>query len=81
MELYKQPLFNFKPNVILLTKPFSEDSIKPAQFVTETRWLLSAAYYWFMKRYNAVLVTKEEDLVRQGPVINERMLKERPRPW
>ncbi len=81
LELYTQDLFGFERDVILLTKSFKEDSIKPAQFVIETDWLLSAAHYWFMKRYNEVSVTPERDLIREGPAINERMLKGRRRPW
>lgn len=81
LELYTQKLFDFDPDVILLTKIFKEDSIKPAQFVVEVDWLLGAAHYWFMKRYNDVLVTPEEELIREGPLINDRMLKQRPRPW
>jgi hypothetical protein len=81
LELYTQDLFGFERDVILLTKSFKEDSIKPAQFVIETDWLLSAAHYWFMKRYNEISVTSERDLIREGPAINERMLKARQRPW
>lgn len=81
MELYKKKLFQLNPNVILLTKSFQKDEIKPEQFVRETQWLLSAAYYWSMKRYNQVLVSSEADLIRQGPAINAEMLKARPRPW
>lgn len=81
LELYTQKLFNFDPDVILLTKAFQNDGIKPGQFVVEVDWLLSAAHYWFMKRYNDVLVTPERELIREGPEINERMLKARRRPW
>lgn len=81
LELYTQKLFAFDSDVILLTKTFKDETIKPAQFVVEVDWLLSAAHYWFMKRYNEISVTSEEDLIREGPVINDRMLKVRPRPW
>lgn len=81
LELYTQKLFSFDSDVILLTKPFKDDAIKPGQFVVEIDWLLSAAHYWFMKRYNEISVTPEEDLIREGPLINDRMLKARPRPW
>lgn len=81
MELYKKKLFHLDPDVILLTKSFRQESIKSEQFVTETEWLLSWAYYWFMKRYNEVLVTSENELIRQGPIINAKALKEQRRPW
>ena len=81
LELYTQDLLGLERDVILLTKAFKVDAIKPSQFVIETDWLLSAAHYWFMKRYNEVSVTPERDLIRQGPEINERMLKARHRPW
>lgn len=81
LELYTKKLFRFDSDVILLTKAFKDENIKPAQFVIEVDWLLSAAHYWFMKRYNEVSVTSEEDLIREGPLINDRMLKARPRPW
>lgn len=81
LELYTQKLFEFGPDVVLLTKTFTDGAIKPAQFAAEVRWLLSGAYYWFMKRYNEVLVTPEKTLIAQGAKINEEMLKTRPRPW
>lgn len=81
LELYPHKLFRFDSDVILLTKAFNDEKIKPAQFVVEVDWLLSAAHYWFMKRYNEVSVRSEEDLILEGPAINDRMLKTRPRPW
>lgn len=81
LELYTQDLLGLKRDVILLTKAYKDDAIKPSQFAIETDWLLSAAHYWFMKRYNEVSVTPERDLIRQGPEINERTLKARRRPW
>lgn len=81
LELYTEKLLSFDPDVILLTKSFNNNDVTPAQFVIEIDWLLSAAHYWFMKRYNDVLTTSETDLVREGPLINARMLNERPRPW
>jgi hypothetical protein len=81
LELHTKKLFSFDPDVILLTKTFNNDELQPAQFVIEVDWLLSAAHYWFMKRYNDVLTTPETDLIREGPLNNARMLRERPRPW
>lgn len=81
LELYTQKLFNFEPDVILLTKSFQDDHVKPGQFVVEVDWLLSAAHYWFMKRYNDVLTTPERELIRQAPGINDRTLAARRRPW
>lgn len=81
LELCTQKLFAFDPDVVLLTKTFSDGSIKPARFEAEVSWLLSGAYYWYMKRYNEVLVTPEKTLIAQGAKINEEMLKVRPRPW
>lgn len=81
LELYTQALLGFERDVILLTKAFKDDAIQPAQFVVETDWLLSAAHYWFMKRYNEVSVTPERELIRQGPEINDRTSKARRRPW
>lgn len=77
-ELYKQALFEFEPDVVLLTKQFESDDIDPAQFAREVRWLLSAATYWRMKRYSDVTVKPESDLMREAPGINERWPK---RPW
>lgn len=81
LELYTQKLFSFDRDVVLLTKTFKDDTIKPSQFVVETDWLLSAAHYWFIKRYNKISTASERDLIAEGPDINARMLNERPRPW
>lgn len=81
LELYTQKLFSFDRDVVLLTKTFKDDSIKSLQFVVETDWLLSAAHYWFIKRYNKVSTTSESGLISEAPEINARMLNERPRPW
>ena len=81
LELYPHKLFNFDRDVVLLTKAFTDDTIKPAQFVVETDWLLTAAHYWFMKRYNKISSAPERELITEGPQINARMLAERPRPW
>ena len=81
LELYTRKLFTFEPDVVLLTKAFKNDTIRPAQFVIEVDWLLSAAHYWFMKRYNEISVTPEAELIRDSPGINARMLQARPRPW
>lgn len=81
LELYTHKLFNFDRDVVLLTKAFKDDTIQPAQFVVETDWLLTAAHYWFMKRYNKISTTPEQELISEGPQINARMLAERRRPW
>jgi len=81
MELYTHKLFHLEPDVVLLTKVFCDDGIAPAQFVKEVDWLLRWAHYWFMKRQNQVFGSTEAELERQGPLINEQMLREQPRPW
>lgn len=81
LELYTKQLFSFDPDVVLLTKAFEDEATKPGQFVVEVDWLLSAAHYWFVKRYNEVSMTPEDELIKRAPGINERMLKLRPRPW
>lgn len=77
-ELYTKKLFHFDPDVILLTKKFENGNITSKQFNTETRWLLSAATYWRMKRYSDVAEKPEEDLISEAPGINERWPS---RPW
>jgi len=78
MELYTQKLMEFEPDVILLTKAFTNPAIDPGQFAMEIRWLLSAANYWFMKRHSEVMSKPEEELIREAPGINARWPK---RPW
>ena len=77
-ELYRKQLFHLEPDVILLTKVYSEEAVNPKQFATEVRWLLSAANYWLMKRYSDVAEKPEADLVVEAPGIIARWPK---RPW
>ncbi len=79
-ELYREPLYELKPDVILLSKTFG-NSISEMQFIVQVRWLLDAATHWRTLRYNRVMQDPESDLIREGAIINERMQKERPRPW
>lgn len=77
-ELYRKKLFQFDPDIILLSKSYTGDLVDPRQFEIETRWLLSAATYWRMKRYSEVTVEPEEQLIHEAPGINARWPK---RPW
>jgi hypothetical protein len=65
-EFYTKPLFDFEPEVVLLTKNFRDGAIDPAQFAREVRWLLRCAHHWFMERFNDVLGNPEEDLIPKG---------------
>ncbi|MCE2660074.1 MAG: hypothetical protein LW854_17845 [Rubrivivax sp.] len=77
-EFYTQPLFDFEPEVVLLTKPFRDGAIDPAQFSREVRWLLRCAQHWRIKRFNDVLGSAEEDLIPEG----QRIVSVWPaRPW
>jgi hypothetical protein len=77
-EFYPQPLFGFEPDVVLLTKPFRDGAIDPAQFSREVRWLLRCAYHWRLERFNDVLGKVEEDLIPEG----QRIVSVWPaRPW
>jgi len=80
-ELYTKPLLNMKPEIVLLTKKFTDDVIEQEQFILEVRWLLTAATYWRTLRRGYVLTAPVEKLIQEAPLINERMLRERPRPW
>ncbi len=79
-ELYRDPLYELKPDVVLLSKTFVQ-SMSEMQFIVQVRWLLNAATHWRTLRYNRVMQDPESDLIRDGAIINERMQKERPRPW
>ena len=77
-EFHTQPLFDFEPEVILLTKAFREGAMDPAQFSREVRWLLRCAQHWRIKRFNDVLGSSEEDLIPEG----QRIVSVWPaRPW
>jgi hypothetical protein len=77
-EFYTQPLFDFEPEVVLLTKPFRDGAIDPPQFSREVRWLLRCAQHWRIKRFNDVLGSAEEDLIPEG----QRIVSVWPaRPW
>jgi hypothetical protein len=80
-ELLPQPLFDLKPDVVLLTKPYTERLTDGRKLSVQIRWLLSDADYWFVNRYNEAMGKTEEELIKEAPGINEWMLKKRPRPW
>jgi hypothetical protein len=80
-ELFREPLYEFVPDVVLLTKAFEASGLPQNQFNLEVRWLLTAATHWRTLRYNRVMQDPEDTVVRDGRQLNERMLKERPRPW
>jgi hypothetical protein len=78
LELYTQPLFDLKDDVILLTRRYEAVPESDKQFFREIRWLLMAAHYWFMRRYNDVLTEPLEEIQANA----ERRNKEYPkRPW
>lgn len=77
-ELLDKELMGQQPEVVLITKKFVIDTISSDQFNLETRWLLRAAYYWFIKRHMEVLTQPEEKLIEQAAEKNRNWSK---RPW
>ena len=80
-ELLREPLFDLEPDVVLLTKPYTERLTDGARLGVQIRWLLLDADYWFVNRYNEVMGKSEADLIKEAPALNEWMLKNRPKPW
>ncbi len=80
-ELVTEQLFEFKPDVILLTKPYTERLTDGRKLGVQISWLLLDANYWFVNRYNEVMAKPEADLIKEAPALNDWMLKNRPRPW
>ena len=80
-ELLREPLFELKPDVVLLTKPYTERLTDGRILWAQITWLLLDANYWFVNRYNEVMGKPEADLIKEAPGINEWMLKNRPKPW
>lgn len=80
-ELLRESLFDLKPDVVLLTKPYSERQTDGKKLGVQIRWLLLDADYWFVNRYNEVMGKAEAELIKEAPALNEWMLKNRPRPW
>lgn len=82
LELVKEQLLRWKPDVVLLTKPFVDNKINNRRFFTEVRWLLEWGTYWRTRRYSEVLASNDENaLIREAAEINEWIKKNRPRPW
>ena len=80
-ELLREPLFNYKPDVVLLTKIYTERLTDGKKLGVQITWLLLDANYWFVNRYNEIMGKSEEELIKEAPGINEWMLKNRPKPW
>ena len=80
-ELLRQPLFNYKPDVVLLTKVYTERLTDGKKLGVQITWLLLDANYWFVNRYNEIMGKTEEELIKEAPERNEWMLKNRPKPW
>lgn len=80
-ELLREALFELEPDVVLLTKPYTERSTDGRKLGVQIRWLLLNADYWFVNRYNEVMGKSEADLIKEAPALNEWMLKNRPKPW
>ena len=80
-ELFREPLFDLKPDVVLLTKAYTERLTDGRKLGVQIRWLLLNADYWFVNRYNEVMGKSEADLIKEAVEINEWTLKNRPKPW
>jgi hypothetical protein len=68
-ELYQEQLFEYEPDVVLLTKTFAGRPPETTQFVREIRWLLAGAIHWNLQRFNAVMVKPDEELKVSGAKI------------
>lgn len=80
-ELLREPLWNLEPDVLLLTKAYTERLTDGRQLGVQIRWLLSDADYWFVNRYNQIMAKGEAELINEAVGINDWMLKNRPKPW
>ncbi len=80
-ELVTEQMFEFKPDVILLTKPYTERLTDGRKLGVQISWLLLDADYWFVNRYNEVMAKPEADLIKEAPALNDWMIKNRPKPW
>jgi hypothetical protein len=69
LELYPEQLFEYEPDVVLLTKTFAGRPPETTQFVREMRWLLAGAIHWNLQRFNAVMVKPDEELKVSGAKI------------
>lgn len=78
LELYTQPLFDLKDDVILLTRQYETIPASDQQFCREIRWLLMAADYWFMRRYNELTVSTLSEVKADAQRRNDAYPK---RPW
>jgi hypothetical protein len=77
-ELYQEQLFEYTPDVVLLTKTFAGPAPQKEQFVREIRWLLGGAIHWNLQRFNAMMGDSEEELKVSGAEIVASWPK---RPW
>jgi hypothetical protein len=68
-ELYQEQLFEYTPDVVLLTKTFAGPAPQKEQFVREIRWLLGGAIHWNLQRFNAMMGDSEEELKVSGAEI------------
>ena len=80
-ELITEQMFEFKPDVILLTKPYTERLTDGRKLGVQISWLLLDADYWFVNRYNEVMAKPEAVLIKEAPALNDWMIKNRPKPW
>ena len=80
-ELITEQMFEFKPDVILLTKPYTERLTDGRKLGVQISWLLLNADYWFVNRYNEVMAKPEAELIKEAPALNDWMIKNRPKPW
>jgi len=80
-ELLREPLFELKPDVLLLTKAYKERLTDGRKLGVQISWLLLDADYWFVNRYNEIMAKPEAELIEEAKRKNEWMLKNRPRPW
>ncbi len=78
LELYTQPLFDLKDDVILMTRRYDVVPASDEQFFREIRWLLMAADYWFMRRYNELTVSTFDEVKAGAQRRNDAYPK---RPW
>lgn len=80
-EVLTEQMFEFKPDVILLTKPYTERLTDGRKLGVQISWLLLDADYWFVNRYNEVMAKPEAVLIKEAPALNDWMIKNRPKPW
>ena len=74
MELLTKLLHHMEDDVVLLTRAFDDaNAMGLNQFLLEIRWLLAAANYWFMHRFNEVIGSSDEDLAKQSAAIIARV--------